>query len=97
MGGKKGLSFEEKRQRMYDIFKNNPSFYHYKDIEKDSIKRGIVFMAVKEVLESLVNDNMVEVEKIGSSNYYVYLPCKINKIKKNNIERNKLDYEYVNS
>ena len=39
------------------------------------------------------NDNMVEVEKIGSSSYYVYLPCKIKKIKQSNIERNKQEIE----
>ena len=90
---KKGLRFEEKRARMYDIFKKNPSFYHFKEIEKESLKRGIVYMSVKEVLDSLVNDNMVEVEKIGSSSYYVYLPSKFKAIKENNITRNDKEYE----
>src|SRR5205823_470992 len=82
---KKGLSFEEKRTRMMEIFKNDPSFYHLKDIEKLSVKKGIIFMAVKDVLDSLVNDNMVEVEKIGSSNYYSALPSKIYQLKQKTI------------
>ena len=32
--GKKGLSFEDKRRKMLEIFKNDPSFFHLKDIEK---------------------------------------------------------------
>ena len=37
----KGLSFEEKRKRMSDIFKDDPSFFHLKDIEKLGTKKGI--------------------------------------------------------
>lgn len=33
-------------------------------------------MTVKEVLQSLVDDNMVDCEKVGTSNYYWAFPSK---------------------
>jgi acetone carboxylase gamma subunit len=87
--GKKGISFEEKRQRMMSIFKDDQSFFHYKDIEKISLKKGISFPSIKEVLDSLVGDDLVECEKIGTSIYYWSLPSKIYIAKKNKIEKNK--------
>jgi hypothetical protein len=85
----KGISFEEKRKRMMEIFKAEPYFFHLKDIEKAAVKRGIVYQAIKEVLESLVGDSLVEVEKIGSSNFYWSLPSKVYQVKRNTLEKNK--------
>jgi hypothetical protein len=84
----KGLSFEEKRRRMADIFKDDPSFFHLKDIEKLGTKKGIIYQTIKDVLDSLVNDNLVETDKIGSSNFYWALPSKIYQVKKNNLQKN---------
>lgn len=84
----KGISFEEKRKRMLSIFKDDPSFFHLKDITKLGIKKGIIFQAIEEVLESLVNDNLVETDKIGSSNFYWALPSKIFQVKKSTLEKN---------
>jgi hypothetical protein len=86
--GKKGLSFEEKRKRMLEIFKDDQSFFHIKDIEKLGTKKGIIFQAIKDVLDSLVGDNLVECDKIGSSNFYWSLPSKIYQVKKNALEKN---------
>lgn len=84
----KGLSLEEKRRRMLEIFKNDPSFFHLKDIEKLGVKKGIIFMSIKDVLDSLVNDNLVESEKIGASNFFWALPSKIYQAKKNKLDKN---------
>lgn len=89
MKKKRGMSLEEKRQMMMNIFKNNLSFFHYKEIEKFSIKNKISFMIVKELLQGLVADNLVETEKIGSSSYYWSLPSRISQVKFNSIEGNK--------
>jgi predicted RNase H-like nuclease (RuvC/YqgF family) len=88
MGKTKGLSFEEKRKRMLDIFKDDPSFFHLKDIEKLGTKKGIIYQSIEDVLDSLVNDNLVETEKIGSSNFYWALPSKIYQVKKNTLDKN---------
>jgi hypothetical protein len=40
------------------------------DIEKLASKRGVVLQSVKEVLQTLVDDDLVHAEKIGISNYF---------------------------
>ena len=87
-GKAKGLSFEEKRKRMLSIFKDDQSFFHYKDIEKLSIKKGISFGSIKEVLASLTGDDLVETEKIGVGVFYWSLPSKTYQAQKNKLEKN---------
>ncbi|XP_064200528.1 meiotic nuclear division protein 1 homolog isoform X1 [Anguilla rostrata] len=77
MSKKKGLSLEEKRSRMMDIFFETKDVFQLKDIEKIAPKtKGITPMSVKEVLQSLVDDNMVDCERVGTSNYYWAFPSK---------------------
>ncbi|XP_043970661.1 meiotic nuclear division protein 1 homolog [Gambusia affinis] len=77
MSKKKGLSLEEKRTRMMEIFFESKDVFQLKDIEKIAPKsKGIAPMTVKEVLQSLVDDNMVDCERIGTSNYYWAFPSK---------------------
>ncbi|XP_059409385.1 meiotic nuclear division protein 1 homolog [Carassius carassius] len=74
---KKGLSLEEKRSRMMEIFFETKDVFQLKDIEKIAPKsKGITPMSVKEVLQSLVDDNMVDTERVGTSNYYWAFPSK---------------------
>jgi hypothetical protein len=89
----KGLSFEDKRKKMLEIFKADPSFFHLKDIEKLGVKKGIVYQSIKEVLDSLVADNLVETDKIGSSNFFWALPSKIYQVKKNTVDKNNVIIE----
>ncbi|XP_034044939.1 meiotic nuclear division protein 1 homolog isoform X1 [Thalassophryne amazonica] len=77
MSKKKGLSLEEKRTRMMEIFFETKDVFQLKDIEKIAPKtKGIASMTVKEVLQSLVDDNMVDCERVGTSNYYWAFPSK---------------------
>ncbi|KAM6940367.1 meiotic nuclear division protein 1 homolog [Xenentodon cancila] len=77
MSKKKGLSLEEKRTRMMEIFFESKDVFQLKDIEKIAPKsKGIAPMTVKEVLQSLVDDNMVDCERVGTSNYYWSFPSK---------------------
>ncbi|KAF7667176.1 hypothetical protein LDENG_00072700 [Lucifuga dentata] len=77
MSKKKGLSLEEKRTRMMEIFFETKDVFQLKDIEKIAPKtKGIAPMTVKEVLQSLVDDNMVDCERVGTSNYYWAFPSK---------------------
>ena len=41
MKKRKGLSLEEKRERMLSVFKKTLEVYNFKEIEKFSIKAGI--------------------------------------------------------
>ncbi|XP_078494851.1 meiotic nuclear division protein 1 homolog [Ciona intestinalis] len=71
MSKKRGLSLEEKRTRMLEIFTEKNEFFHLKEIEKLAPKlKGITPMSVKEVLQGLVDDDLVNCEKVGSSSYY---------------------------
>jgi Fe2+ or Zn2+ uptake regulation protein len=74
---KKGLSTEEKRKRMLDFFFEKQDFFQLKDIEKlCSQEKGIVLNTIKDILTSLVDDGLVDSEKIGTSLYYWSLPSK---------------------
>lgn len=96
MKKKRGMSLEEKRQVMLGLFKNDLSFFHYKEIEKYSVQHKISFMIVKEILEGLVADNFVETEKIGSSSFYWSLPSRVYSAKQKNLERLKGQIETLN-
>ncbi|XP_029920770.1 meiotic nuclear division protein 1 homolog [Myripristis murdjan] len=87
MSKKKGLSLEEKRSRMMEIFFETKDVFQLKDIEKIAPKtKGITPMSVKEVLQSLVDDNMVDSERVGTSNYYWAFPSKALHARKHKLE-----------
>ncbi|XP_041075423.1 meiotic nuclear division protein 1 homolog isoform X1 [Polyodon spathula] len=95
MSKKKGLSLEEKRTRMMEIFFETKDVFQLKDIEKIAPKtKGITPMSVKEVLQSLVDDGMVDSERVGTSNYFWAFPskalharkCKLEELKKQHAE-----------
>uniref|UniRef100_UPI0037E9AAE6 meiotic nuclear division protein 1 homolog isoform X1 n=1 Tax=Semicossyphus pulcher TaxID=241346 RepID=UPI0037E9AAE6 len=87
MSKKKGLSLEEKRTRMMEIFFETKDVFQLKDIEKIAPKtKGITPMSVKDVLQSLVDDNMVDCERVGTSNYYWAFPSKALHARKHKLE-----------
>ncbi len=65
MPPKKGLSAADKRDRMLEIFHDSADVFVIKDVEKLSVKKGIISQAVKDVLQSLIDDDLVHCEKIG--------------------------------
>ncbi|TFK20963.1 meiotic nuclear division protein 1 [Coprinopsis marcescibilis] len=71
----KGVSAEEKRVRLLEIFHESKDFYQLKELEKLGPKlKGIVSQSVKEVLQGLVDDGLVQADKIGSSNFFWSFP-----------------------
>ena len=83
MSKKRGLSLEEKRKAMLEIFYEKKEFFQLKDLEKIAPKeKGIVAQSVKDVLQSLVDDCMVDTEKIGTSVYFWSFPSKTASIRK---------------
>ncbi|XP_038647953.1 meiotic nuclear division protein 1 homolog [Scyliorhinus canicula] len=88
MSKKRGLSIEEKRTRMMEIFFETKDVFQLKDLEKIAPKeKGITLMSVKEVLQSLVDDGMVDTDRIGTSNYFWALPSKALHIKTKKLEQ----------
>ncbi|GAB1597869.1 meiotic nuclear division protein 1 homolog [Argonauta hians] len=77
MSKKRGLSVEEKRSRMMEFFFEKKDFFQLKELEKQCQKeKGITSMSVKEILTSLVDDGMVDTDKIGTSVYFWAFPSK---------------------
>ncbi|KAK7161845.1 hypothetical protein R3I94_004497 [Phoxinus phoxinus] len=97
MSKKKGLSLEEKRSRMMEIFFETKDVFQLKDIEKIAPKsKGITPMSVKDVLQSLVDDNMVDTERVGTSNYYWAFPSKALHARKHRLEELERQHEEGN-
>lgn len=72
---------------MQEIFFESKDVFQLKDIEKIAPKaKGITPMSVKEVLQSLVDDNMVDCERVGTSNYYWSFPSKALNTRKHRLE-----------
>jgi Fe2+ or Zn2+ uptake regulation protein len=69
-GKKRGMSLEDKRMTILNIFHESKDVMQLKEVEKLGSKRGVVLQAIKDVLQSLVDDDLVRQEKIGSSNYF---------------------------
>ncbi|XP_061718887.1 meiotic nuclear division protein 1 homolog [Cydia pomonella] len=83
MSKKRGLSAEEKRIKMLEIFHNSKDFFQLKELEKIAPKeKGITMQSVKEVVQSLVDDHLVDSEKIGTSIYFWSFPSKVKNAKK---------------
>ena len=60
--GKKGLSLEEKRQRILGIYYEKKEVFNLKEIEKLGAKRGVVFQSIGTTsIESLIVQNFAGV------------------------------------
>ncbi|KAJ3557261.1 hypothetical protein NM688_g1566 [Phlebia brevispora] len=83
----RGLSAEEKRTRLLEIFHETKDFYQLKELEKLGPKmKGIVSPSVKEVLQSLVDDGLVQADKIGSSNFFWSFPSQRGAMMQNRLD-----------
>ncbi|CAI0543699.1 unnamed protein product [Linum tenue] len=67
MSKKRGLSLEEKREKMLQIFYESQDFFLLKELEKLGPKKGVITQSVKDVIQSLVDDDLVLKDKIGTS------------------------------
>ncbi|MED6218987.1 Meiotic nuclear division protein 1 [Stylosanthes scabra] len=95
MSKKRGLSLEEKREKMLEIFYDSQDFFLLKELEKMGPKKGVITQSVKDVVQSLVDDDLVSKDKIGTSVYFWSLPsCAGNQLR--NV-RNKLDSDLQSS
>ncbi|CAA6660963.1 unnamed protein product [Spirodela intermedia] len=74
MSKKRGLSLDEKREQILQIFYDSKNFYLLKELEKLGPKRGVISQSVKDVVQSLVDDDLVLKDKIGTSVYFWSLP-----------------------
>ncbi|KZT29186.1 meiotic nuclear division protein 1 [Neolentinus lepideus HHB14362 ss-1] len=83
----RGLSAEEKRVRLLELFHETKDFFQLKELEKLGPKmKGIVSQSVKEVLQSLVDDGLVSTDKVGSSNFFWSFPSQRGTVMQNRLE-----------
>ncbi|PSS15541.1 Meiotic nuclear division protein, partial [Actinidia chinensis var. chinensis] len=71
---KRGLSLEDKREKMLQIFYESQDFFLLKELEKLGPKKGVITQSVKDVVQSLVDDDLASKDKIGTSVYFWSLP-----------------------
>lgn len=77
MSKKRGVSAEEKRSRMLELFYEKKDVFQLKELEKIAPKeKGIVAQSVKDVVQALVDDGLVDTEKVGTSVYFWAFPSK---------------------
>lgn len=82
MSKKRGLSLEEKREKILQIFYDSQDFFLLKELEKLGPKKGVISQSVKDVVQSLVDDDLASKDKIGTSVYFWSLPsCAGNQMK----------------
>lgn len=74
MSKKRGLSLEDKRGQLLQIFHESQDYYLLRELEKLGPRKGVVSQTVKDVLQSLVDDDLVFKDKIGTSVYFWSLP-----------------------
>lgn len=74
MSKKRGLSLEEKREKILQIFYDSQDFFLLKELEKLGPKKGVISQSVKDVVQSLVDDDLASKDKIGTSVYFWSLP-----------------------
>ena len=85
-GNRKGMSLEEKRAKLLEMYYDKKEVLNLKEVEKFGAKKGIVLQSVKDVNQSLIDDNLVETDKIGIGCYFWALPSKGFQVRKNLIE-----------
>lgn len=94
MSKRKGVSAEEKRVRVLQIFYEKKEFFQLKELEKIAPKeKGVIAQSVKDVVQSLVDDGLVDTDKIGTSIYFWAYPSKAKHSRKRKLEdlSNKLE------
>ena len=69
-----GKSVADKREIILQIFHDEKKPFLLKDIEKIASKKGVVLQSVHEILNSLVDDDLVKMDKIGTTNWYWSFP-----------------------
>ena len=86
MSRRTGMPKAVKVQILMEILMDNAQPYTLKEMEKLGSKRKIVLQSIKDILQELVDDGFVHLEKIGTSNYYWAFPSEANNKKRKKLE-----------
>ncbi|KAI2513634.1 hypothetical protein MHU86_774 [Fragilaria crotonensis] len=75
-GGAKRMSKDEKRKAVLDIYHTTKQVFTEKEILSLASKAGVNANTVLDINQSLVDDGLVDKDKIGGSNYFWSFPAK---------------------
>ncbi|KAI3767920.1 hypothetical protein L2E82_18349 [Cichorium intybus] len=64
---KRGLSLEEKTEKMLQIFYDSHDFYLLRELENLGPRKGVISQSVKDVVQTLMDDDLVSKDKIETS------------------------------
>ncbi|KAG8823870.1 hypothetical protein FRC19_002980 [Serendipita sp. 401] len=81
------MNADEKRAKILEIFHETKDFFQLKEIEKAASKRGVVEKTVKDIVQALVADGLVQSDKIGSSNFFWSFPSARGATLRNQLKR----------
>ncbi|KAG7367911.1 Mnd1 family protein [Nitzschia inconspicua] len=70
MGGTKRMSMEEKRKAILEIYHKDQLVYTEKEIFALAAKAGINANSIQQVHDGLIDDGLVDKQKIGGSNFF---------------------------
>lgn len=89
MSKKRGLSLEEKREKLLELYTETPNaVFQLKELEKRASKeKRIVLQTVKDVNQALIDDGLVVCEKIGTCNYYWAFPSAAQQEKRAKVDK----------
>lgn len=76
MGATKRMSAEEKRTAILAIYHQTKMVYTEKEVIALATKAGVNQNTIPDINQSLIDDGLVEKEKIGGSNYFWSFPGK---------------------
>lgn len=76
---RKGMSLDTKQLTILGIYHEKLEPMNLKEIESLGAKAGVVQQAIKDVNQNLVDDFLVEMDKIGGSNIFWSFPSKVYK------------------
>ncbi|KAG7399781.1 Meiotic nuclear division protein 1 [Phytophthora boehmeriae] len=77
MSRRKGVSLQEKRERILRLYHESKEVFNLKEVEKLGSKAGVVLQTVKDVNQALVDDAL-----IGAGNYFWSFPSKLSQSRK---------------
>ncbi|EIW66487.1 hypothetical protein TREMEDRAFT_65349 [Tremella mesenterica DSM 1558] len=93
---KRGLSAEEKKVKMLEIFHESADFFTMKELERLGPKlKGVITQSVKDVVQELCDDGLVCFDKIGTGNYYWSFPSAAGALKQAALTKAQKEVEMV--
>jgi len=70
------MSADDKRTTILRIFHESQRPFTLKEMEKLAAKAGVVQNTVKDILKDLTDDSLVDMDKIGATNWFWSFPSK---------------------